>query len=1167
MWTETTAKASSGGENAVKSQRELRGVLICQARRVMHWLAVFALAVPSSALPQPEDPPLARELNHQVVTLFRLGKYEQALPLANQALALREAELGPDHIATGSSLNNLAEIYRKMGQFDQALPLYERAVGIAERAEGPEHPLTGGWSSNLAGLYRAKGLYEKALPLYQQALAISEKSDGAAPLSIDTALSNLGGLYRAMGRYEQAVPLLQRALDLTEAALGAAHPATDITVIELGGLYIEMRRYEQALPLYQRALVNAEKTLGAEHPTTGIRLSNLANLLSSLGRNDQALPLYQRTLALAERVLGAEHPTTATRLSNLGEHYREVGRYEQALPLHQQALAISEKVQGADPIVMTTRLGNLARLYRDMGLFQEALPLYQRVLDISAKAVGTEHLSTAIHQNNLAELYMIMGRYGQALRLYQHSLSIAEKVKGAEHPTTATALNNLAILYRQMGSLGQALRLSRRAVAISEKTLGAEHPLTGIHLNGLASLYQRARRYEEALPMIQRALAIQQKVYGVEHQSNVVPLGTLASLYRMTGRHEEALPLVQRALDITEKARGPDHPMTGVRLNNLGVLYLSMGRYELALPVFHRALLIDEAASGQRSSPGVYVNLMGLHGRQSDSAKELYQPSLAIWYGKQAVNALQTMRGQMQALERELQDSFLNVNKRTYQTLANLLISEGRIAEAEQVLAMLKENELFELTRSADVKQGRRSADYVGREREAFAESRRLAAQAVKDSAELALLDKRMGTGLALTEAEQSRRQSLLKIAQASRAVYQRFLSELSLSFAQAARQSVRREADSQVTRLQAQVAQDRDGAIGLHYSVAEDRIGIIVSTPQGSFGRFSDVKRSTMTDQIVALRKAMLSRADTRPAAEALWKMLIEPVQADIQASGAKTLVVSLSDELRYLPLAALQNPAGRYLVEDYALALWAAAADTKAASSPVPWSVSALGLTQARAGFPALPGVLQELNSIVRAPTGGTDLMRSRGGVLPGSIVLDEKFNRRAFESALAGRSNVVHVASHFDFRPGDESLSVLLLGQGEPLSLGQLAVMDFGRVEQLTLSACDTATGGGINENGAEVEGLAAVVLRQRAQSVLATLWKVSDDSTALLMHDFYSARGVQNQLTRAQALRRAQLRMLRGSGPAGQLDAGKSINSSPGWRHPYYWAPFVLSGNWL
>ena len=94
-----------------------------------------------------------------------------------------------------------------------------------------------------------------------------------------------------------------------------------------------------------------------------------------------------------------------------------------------------------------------------------------------------------------------------------------------------------------------------------------------------------------------------------------------------------------------------------------------------------------------------------------------------------------------------------------------------------------------------------------------------------------------------------------------------------------------------------------------------------------------------------------------------------------------------------------------------------------------------------------------------------------------------------------------------------------------------------------------ACDTATGGGVNENGAEVEGLAAVVLRQRAQAVLATLWKAADALTAHLMRDFYAARGTQNPLSRAQALRQAQLRMLQGT--AAQADAGQSASPNPAW----------------
>lgn len=138
-----------------------------------------------------------------------------------------------------------------------------------------------------------------------------------------------------------------------------------------------------------------------------------------------------------------------------------------------------------------------------------------------------------------------------------------------------------------------------------------------------------------------------------------------------------------------------------------------------------------------------------------------------------------------------------------------------------------------------------------------------------------------------------------------------------------------------------------------------------------------------------------------------------------------------------------------------------------------------------------------------------------------------------------------------------------------------------MNFRRVELLTLSACDTATGGGVNENGAEVEGLAAVVLKKEAKSVLATLWKVADSSTAGLMQRFYAPRAGASPPSRAQALRQAQLALLQGQGAqapdteraaqrstaGGQVPKALPVDPTKPWAHPYYWAPFVLSGSWL
>jgi CHAT domain-containing protein len=143
------------------------------------------------------------------------------------------------------------------------------------------------------------------------------------------------------------------------------------------------------------------------------------------------------------------------------------------------------------------------------------------------------------------------------------------------------------------------------------------------------------------------------------------------------------------------------------------------------------------------------------------------------------------------------------------------------------------------------------------------------------------------------------------------------------------------------------------------------------------------------------------------------------------------------------------------------------------------------------------------------------------------------------------------LLHVASHFRFSPGTEINSFLLLGDGQHLTLGDIRSQNyrFDNVDLLTLSACDTGMGGGRNENGQEIEGFGVIAQQQGAKAVLVTLWKVADQSTAELMAGMYQRRQDKN-LTKIEALRQAQISLL----------------SQAKYSHPFYWAPFVLMGNW-
>jgi CHAT domain-containing protein len=284
---------------------------------------------------------------------------------------------------------------------------------------------------------------------------------------------------------------------------------------------------------------------------------------------------------------------------------------------------------------------------------------------------------------------------------------------------------------------------------------------------------------------------------------------------------------------------------------------------------------------------------------------------------------------------------------------------------------------------------------------------------------------------------------------------------------------------------------------------------------------------------------------------------------------------------------MAALHD-GQQYLIERYRTVVFnTASLGSLKDTSSKPWTVLGLGVSEARSErgktFSALAGAERELYAIVRPPRGNGE-----GGVLPGIIRLNKDFNKRTMTEGLRAGHPVVHIASHFSFNAANPEQSFLLLGQ-DHLIVGELQDMSnpFEQVELLTLSACDTAMGSG---NGKEVEGFAYTAQSLGAKAVIASLWPVSDDGTDALMTHFYRLRRDNVQLPKSEALRQAQVSLLNGtnkgvngrhnaSATGGNVRAelavaGSVVKDLPSFRrdpskpfaHPYYWAPFILIGNW-
>jgi CHAT domain-containing protein/Tfp pilus assembly protein PilF len=360
---------------------------------------------------------------------------------------------------------------QRAGKYDEALPLVERALEIREKLLGPEHRDVAAGIDRLAGVYTDKGEYVKAEPLYLRALAIREKALGNDHPDTATSVSNLGKLYHYQAKYGEAEPLYKRSLDIREKALGKDHPKTAESLNTLAALYVSQGKYVEAEPLHQRALDIREKALGKTHPDTAQSLNNLALVYDLQGKLEEAEPLYRRSLDIREKALGKDHPSIAINLNNLALLYQKQEKYAEAEPLYKRSLDIREKALGKDHPSTATGLSNLARVYDAQGKYEEAEPLYKRAIDIFEKALAKDHPDTANSLNNMGTHYLRRGKYAEAEPLYKRALDIREKSLGNDHPATVIGLNSLSALYMAKGDLVQAVKFQSLANAASERNL------------------------------------------------------------------------------------------------------------------------------------------------------------------------------------------------------------------------------------------------------------------------------------------------------------------------------------------------------------------------------------------------------------------------------------------------------------------------------------------------------------------------------------------------------------------------------------------------------------------------------------------------------------------------------------------------------------------------
>jgi CHAT domain-containing protein/Tfp pilus assembly protein PilF len=925
----------------------------------------------------------------------------------------------------------------------------------------------------------------------------------------------------------------------------------------LGDTAGALRFYEQALPLILALGDRLEEALV---------LNKIGFGYHALGENVKALKYLSQGLPALRAM--ADTPGEALALSNIGSVYLDLGEKAKALEYYNQALSLTKTI--GDKNGEALALNHIGVTYSGLGERTKALEYFNQAL-LLRKTVRNKAAEAAT-MSSIGLVYSDLGEKSKALEYYDQALPLLREV-GNKAVESAT-LGRIGAVYLDLGETAKALEYFNRDLSLTKESGNKNGE--GMVLGNIGVLYSSLGENQKALEYLNRALLVLKAVGN--NAAVAATLANIGAVYADLGEKSKALEYYDQALPM-QKAAG-DKADEAVTLTNIGGIYFLLDEKAKALEYFSRALRILRAVGARAGEAVIYRSLMVYW-------DHLKNPKLAVFYGKQGVNLYQALRLSVKDLDKNVRQTYLRSVETSYRFLADLLISQGRIAEAEEVLAMLKEDEVFSYLRRDDkvAKDLLKTVSLTEDERRALTRYNELADLITKIGKEFGELETERKKHEANRFPKQARIDDLKTQLADATVTFQKFLDELTITFGKTdARVAT---VDSGLKAMLQRLKAPRTVVVST--ILGEKRLNIIVTTANTQRAHTIDKSEEEILRIIMEFRQALTDPSiDPRPSSQKLYDILVKPIEKDLEGVNADTIVWSLDGALRYIPASALWDKEKGYLVERFSGAVITLAGSRTVELPPgnrQKTGALGVGVSNPVEGFSALPAVPDELDCIITDIQGKTvsSAPVCQSGVITGRKLLNEKFTLSAFEDAV-GRYPVIHIASHFRLNPGSEQDSFLLLGGGEQkrYTIGNLRGAPLAEVDLIVLSACNTATPGGKKTNGVEIEGFGVVAQQQGAKAVMATLWSVADNSTRDLMVRFYELYG-KSGLSKAEALRQAQLSMISGSYKPGDPNArrdSKKIDLSIGgnvpppfkkddnapYAHPYFWSPFVLMGNW-
>lgn len=977
---------------------------------------------------------------------------------------------------------------------------------------------------------RLRGNYPEALARFRLVQKIAEQIGDQA--GVAATLNSMGTVYLGQGAYTQALEQYKKSLALSEAIGDKTGIAS--TLRGIGNIHLNQGNYAQALEHYQKSLAMNE-ALG-DKGGIARTLSNIGSAHFMQSNYTQALEHYRRSLALSEAVGDKEAARNA--LGNIGNVYNRQGDYTQALEIYQKSLALTEGL--GDKAWTARTLHNIGSIHSSQGDYAQALEYYQKSL-MQTEALGDKAaISTTL--SNIGNLHYSQGAYARALENYQRSLALREAI--GDKAGIASTLSGIGCVHYSQGNYAQALEYYKKSLALSE-ALGNKLE-SGSILNNIGDIYKGQGAYAQALEHFQKSLAQSEAMGykdGVSHS-----LHNIANAYSSQGNYAQAMEYFRKSLALSE-ALG-DKSSDSDTLIDMGNVSISQGNYAQALDFAGRAA----ALAKQFDYPTLLWRAQSLAGQ---SYRALNQLTYARQAFEEAIAAIETLRSQVAGGEQDQQRSF-EARLDPYQSMVELLVAQRQSGSALAYAERAKARVLLDVLHN-----GRLNIDKAMTTAEQERE-RGLNHQVVSLNTQISRENLR-------SQSDPARLSDLKAQLKKVRLEYEAFQTALYVAHPELKRQ--RGEVEMLTSEQARALLPDAQGAL-LEYAVTDERTYLFTLTANtdGTTTELKvytlEIKRKELDDRVARFREALASGSlGFRQPARELYDLLLKPAAAQLQ--GRASLVIVPDGSLWELPFQALQPDPNRYLIEDsaiaYAPSLTALREMIKlregrkdAAGSPtlLAFGNPAFGKqTASRVRSALMDEKLDPLPEAERQ----VNAMRGIYGAENSKVYIGAEASEERAKTE-AGGYRVLHLAAHGILNDSSPMYSYLMLAPagGYPNKTGEDGLLEAREIMKLdlkadlaVLSACETARGRvGAGEG---MIGLSWALFVAGCPTSVLSQWKVDSTSATELMLEFH--RRLKSQMSSnadsfsaARALRESALKLLR----------------SKQYRHPFYWAGFVVAG---